>query len=170
MTTRRRTIRPAAALAVPLLALALAGCAGLPVAPPASSGGPGSTDSTTSAPDAGGAEGQTVAQACDTLAAGMQELGQVDASNIQDDLVNDPEAALATIDAAESAILDATDAITNDEIRPYAEKAADATRTYFGIVRDAAEDPSGADYDGIQADLSEFTAAIVELQTACAAG
>lgn len=168
MTTLRRSIRPAAALAAPAIALLmLAGCSGAPAPAP-------TTGSASSAPSpdatAGAAGDQTAAEACDSIVAGLQELGQIDASTLQDDLVNDPEAALATLDEAQAAILDATDSVTNEEIRPYAEEASDATREYFGTVRAAAEDPANADAEAIQAGLPAFTSALSELQTACATG
>lgn len=170
MTTLRRSIRPAAALAAPALALLLfTGCSGVP------SSLPSDASATPDSSPAPGAEadddaGQSTAEACDVLAAGLERLGQVDASNIQDDLVNDPEAALATIDEAQAAILDATGSVTNEELRPFAEDAAEATRQYFGVVRAAAENPASADVEAIQADLSTFTGALVELQTACSGG
>ncbi|MFE5672849.1 hypothetical protein ACFQ58_14700 [Agromyces sp. NPDC056523] len=170
MTTLRRTIRPAAGVAASLLAAALlAGCTGT-LAP-----APGSTDATASATspaetdDAGTGDGeQSVAEACDAILAGLQELGRVDATTLQDDLVNDPEAAEATLEEAQAAIVDATDEVDNAEIRPYADRAADATRGFFDAAREAAEDPASADREAVQDELSEFAAALAELQTACA--
>ena len=169
VTTLRRSIRPAAALAAPAIALLLlTGCSGSLAPAPAPTTG---SASPAPSPDAtAGAESdQTAAEACDSIVDGLQELGQIDASTLQDDLVNDPDAALATLDEAQAAILDATDSVTNEEIRPYAEAASDATREYFGTLRAAAEDPAGADAEEIQAGLPAFTTALADLQTACAA-
>ena len=170
MTTLRRSIRPGMALAAPAIALLLlTGCSGSLAPAPTPATGSASTAPTPDATE--GAEGdQTAAEACGSIVAGLQELGQVDATTLEDDLVNDPEAALATIEEAQAAILDATDSVTNDEIRPVAEKASDATREYFDTIRAAAEDPATADVEAIQAGLPAFTTALAELQTACGAG
>jgi hypothetical protein len=170
VTTLRRSIRPAAALAAPAIALLLlTGCSGSLGPAPAPTTG---SSSPAPSPEAtAGADGdQTTTEACDSIVAGLEELGQIDASTLQDDLVNDPEAALATLDEAQAAILDATDSVTNEEIRPYAEQASEATRDYFGTIREAAEDPANADAEAIQAGLPAFTTAIADLQTACTAG
>jgi hypothetical protein len=167
VTTLRRTIRPGAGLTVALLAATLlAGCSGN-LAPT-----PESTDASTPAASPGETDGasageQSVAEACDAILAGLQKLGGIDATTLQDDLTNDPEAAEATLEEAQAAIVDATDEVDNAEIRPYADRAAEATRGFFDAAREAAEDPANADPESVQDELATFAAALAELQTAC---
>ena len=167
MTTLRRSIRPAPGLAASLLAASLlAGCTGtLSPAPEATDA---ATPTSSPAETDGAATGeQTVEEACESIVAGLQKLGEVDSSTLQDDLANDPEAAMATLDEAQAAILDATDEVENAEIRPYADRAADATREFFDAARETAEDAANADPADVQDEFGEFTAALAELQTAC---
>ena len=149
-----------------LAASLLAGCTGTLSPAPESTDAMTPTSSPTET-DAAASGEQTVEEACESIVAGLEELGEVDATTLQDDLANDPEAAMATLDEAQSAILDATDEVENSEIRPYADRAAEATREFFDAARETAEDGANADPAEVQDEFGEFTAALAELQTAC---
>ncbi|GAA2038216.1 hypothetical protein GCM10009819_23680 [Agromyces tropicus] len=156
------SLRLTSALAVPAIAMLLfAGCTGTTA--------PDSSDSTETSPSADSGP-QSLDEACTELRAGLQELESVDATALQDDLVNDPEAAVATIDEVEAAIVEATSSIRNEDLRPLAEDAEQATNTYFDEIRAAAEDPQSADAAMLQSGLEEFAASVGELQTACNEG
>jgi hypothetical protein len=145
--------RPASALAVPALAaLLLAGCTAAPT-----SGGSASGD----------ASGQTKVEACADLVAGLQGLAGLDANQLMDGMVNDPDAAIATLDEAEASVIAATDQVSNAELEPLAQEAAAATTGYFALIRDAAQNPASADPAAIQAGLGTFTDSLGELQSAC---
>ncbi|MCP2366358.1 hypothetical protein BCL57_000500 [Agromyces flavus] len=168
MTTLRRSIRPTAGLAASLLAAALlSGCSGgfAPAPESTDASAPASSPAET---DGAAAGEQSVAEACDAILAGLQDLGEIDATTLQDDLANDPEAAEATLEEAQAAVVDATDSVENAEIRPYADRAAEATREFFDAARETAENPASADPESLQDELGAFAAALAELQTACA--
>ncbi|GAA1060713.1 hypothetical protein [Agromyces bracchium] len=152
------TLRTTTALAVPAIAmLLLAGCTGGP--------GGGTAPSESAGTSAG--SDQTVDEACTELRTGLDELSAVDGTALQSDLVNDPEAAIATMDEVESAIVAATTAVTNPELEPSAEEAADAATSFFDQARAAAQDPTTADPVTLQAGLSTLASAVGELQAAC---
>lgn len=158
MTLRRL----APALAAPALAaLLLTGCTAGPSsdADSSDSGAPSMSES--------GSE-QTKAEACSALVAGMEDLSTLDPNQLMDDMANDPDAAIATLDEAEAAIVGATDEVTNDELEPIAQEAAAATTGYFTLIRDAAENPANADVAAIQAGLGTFTESFMQMQEACA--
>jgi hypothetical protein len=152
------TLRTTSALAVPAIAmLLLAGCTGAPGADGGSTGqatAPGSSD-------------QTFDEGCAELRAGLDELGAVDGAALQSDLVDDPEAAIATMDEVESANVAATTAGTNSELKPLAQDAEDAATSFFDQARIAAQDPMNADPTALQAGLSALASAVGELQTTC---
>ncbi|WP_438854625.1 hypothetical protein [Agromyces sp. M3QZ16-3] len=151
------TLRTTSALAVPAIAmLLLAGCTGAP------GGG-----TRTGSDGASAGSDQTVDEACTELRTGLDELSSVDGAALQSDLVDDPDAAIATMDEVESAIVAATDAVTNAELRPAAEDAADAATSFFDQARAAAQDPATADPATLQAGLSALASAVGELQAAC---
>ncbi|WP_400995399.1 hypothetical protein [Agromyces sp. GXQ0307] len=152
------TLRAQTALAVPAIAmLLLAGCT--------TGAGGGSASDESDGASAG--SDQTVEEACTELRGGLDGLSIVDGTALQSDLVNDPEAAIATMDEVESAIVAATSAVTNPELRPSAEDAADAATSFFDQARAAAQDPATADPATLQAGLSTFASAVGELQSAC---
>lgn len=143
--------RLAPALAAPALAVfLLAGCTAAP-----------------SPSTSGDASGQTKVEACADLVAGLQGLAGLDANQLMDDMANDPEAAIATLDEAEASVIAATDQVSNDELEPLAQEAAAATTGYFTLIRDAAQNPASADPAAIQAGLGTFTESLGELQSAC---
>jgi hypothetical protein len=153
--------RPAPALAAPALAaLMLAGCTAAPTSfeGEAASPSPSTSDS---------ASGQTKVAACADLVTGLQGLAGLDANQLMDDMMNDPEAAIATLDEAEASVIAATDEVSNDELEPLAQEAAAATTGYFTLIRDAARNPGSADPAAIQAGLGTFTESLGELQSAC---
>lgn len=153
--------RLAPTLAAPALAaLLLTGCT---AAPTSTEDGAASASPSTSE----GASGQTKVEACADLVAGLQGLAGLDANQLMDDMANDPEAAIATLDEAEASVIAATDQVSNDELEPLAQEAAAATTGYFTLIRDAAQDPASADAAAIQAGLGTFTESLGELQSAC---
>lgn len=157
MTLRRL----APALAAPaLVALLLSGCTAGTDADTSASAGPSTSDS---------ASAQTKAEACAALVAGMEDLSALDPNQLMDDMANDPDAAIATLDEAEAAVVAATDEVTNDELEPIAQEAAAATTGYFTLIRDAAENPASADVAAIQAGLGTFTESFMAMQEACTA-
>lgn len=159
MTLRRL----APALVAPAFAaLILAGCTTAPAADSGATAAP--TPSTSES-----ASGQGKDEACAELIAGLQSLAGLDANQLMDDMMNDPAAAVATLDEAEAAIVAATDEVSNDEIAPVAQDAAAATTTYFALIRDAAENPASADVDAIQNGLGAFTDSFMEVEKACTA-
>lgn len=157
MTLRRL----APALAAPALAaLILAGCTAAPSSTDGEADSPAPSTSES-------ASGQTKVEACADLVAGLQGLAGLDANQLMDDMANDPDAAIATLDEAEASVIAATDQVSNDELQPLAAEAAAATTGYFTLIRDAAQDPASADAAAIQAGLGAFTESLGELQTAC---
>jgi hypothetical protein len=153
--------RLAPTLAAPALAaLLLAGC----TAAPTSTEGADAAPSPSTSQDA---SGQTKVEACADLVAGLQGLAGLDANQLMDDMANDPDAAIATLDEAEASVIAATDQVSNDELEPLAREAAAATTGYFTLIRDAAQNPASADAAAIQAGLGAFTESLGELQSAC---
>lgn len=154
--------RLAPALAAPALAaFLLAGCT---AAPTPNEGADAAAPSPFTSEEA---SGQTKVEACADLVAGLQGLAGLDANQLMDDMANDPEAAIATLDEAEASVIAATDQVSNDELEPLAQEAAAATTGYFTLIRDAAQNPASADPAAIQAGLGTFTESLGELQSAC---
>ncbi|MEI5583620.1 MULTISPECIES: hypothetical protein [unclassified Agromyces] len=160
MTLRR--LSPAL-VAPAIAALLLAGCSAGPAANEAESSSSPSESASESA------SGQTEAEACAAMVGGLENLAGLDPNQLMDDMTNDPDAAIATLDEAESAIVAATDEVTNAELEPIAQEAAAATTSYFDLIRDAAADPASADVTAIQTGLTTFTEAFMEVQEACTA-
>jgi hypothetical protein len=157
-----RRLSPAL-VAPAIAALLLTGCTAGPATSEAESSSSPSPSASESASD------QTEAEACAALVAGLEDLAGLDPNQLMDDMANDPDAAIATLDEAEAAIVAATDEVSNAELQPIAQEASAATTSYFGLIRDAAENPAAADVTAIQTGLTTFTEAFMEVQEACTA-
>jgi hypothetical protein len=146
---------------------AILGVAGLLLTGCSSSNDSGDTESggSSSAPVA---EEQSVEEACNVLIEGVTEM-QSDLTENSAELQSDPEAALAAYNEVVALFEENASEITNEEVKPAADKIGEVFSTFGETMEAAATDPESVDPQAITDYTTDLQAATTELDEVCGA-
>jgi hypothetical protein len=153
-TTRTHRLSVFAVLGV--AGLILTGCSS--AAEPASAG--------SEASEAPVVKEQSLEEACTTLDEGALELQ----ASLQEDLAalqSDPAAAAAAFQEAVDLFNENADKITNEEVKPAADKVAASFSSFNEFIQGAAADPASVNPEDLTAKSTEMQTAATELAEVC---
>ncbi|MGR2752017.1 hypothetical protein [Agromyces arachidis] len=152
-----------AILVIPAVAGALlfSGCTA-----PSAPGDAGSTaPAATTESDASG--DQSVAEACDILAAGAEEFAALSSDDAFAEGMEDPEGVGHKLESASETFSSAVSDVTNPEVKEAAANADEAMRAYVTYVTEAAADPAAADLEGMGPYIEDITESFTAVGELC---
>jgi hypothetical protein len=145
-----------------LAALLLTGCSD---PAPASSG---SKSSSSAKPDSSAdAAGQTKAEACDAVKAGVSDTITQLQGGIGD-LQSDPAAAVAAVNALADAFETTGADVTNDEVGAVVDGATASLTAFAAQIEAYAANPEAADQTAVQSSATAVQESLLKLGTTCA--
>ncbi|KQX05435.1 MULTISPECIES: hypothetical protein [unclassified Leifsonia] len=165
--------------AAALLAVLLSGCttsgAGDAIAGAARSGSAEPTAPKTTAASAPSdedavepaAEAQSAVAACNIMYEPVNALASLNSPEQLAAMQADPAAGVTLMTDAATAMSEAASSVTNAEIATAAAAAATATTSYAEFLADVTADPAGFDAAAFSGQVTTFTTAMMDLQTAC---
>ncbi|MEJ3405541.1 hypothetical protein WDJ51_12435 [Rathayibacter sp. YIM 133350] len=94
-------------------------------------------------------------------------IDQLDESGVPTDATDSDASVDSIIDESEKKIADAAASVTNADVKPAAQKASDATRTYYEFLRTVLSDPDAAATADFTDQVTAYSTSMDELQTIC---
>jgi hypothetical protein len=144
-----------------LAALLLVGCASN------ASSEPSGARSSSAAPDStSDASGQSKAEACDAVKAGVSET--ITQFSGLPDINADPAAAVAAVNSLADAFQTTGDDVTNEEVGAVVDDATDSLTAFAAQIETYAANPEAGDQAAVQSSATAVQESLLKLGTTCA--
>ena len=114
----------------------------------------------------GCAGGQSKADACKELESGIQQL-QTELTESSSSLATDPDAASEAISKLADTFSDNAEKVTNDEVKPTADKAEKAISAMSDEFEKYADDPASADVNALTESATDVQTTFTDLGKVC---